>query len=169
MTSTVNMSHNATKKPRNINQMAAYIVLIGLAVAGAWSVNSIGINIPTLLQSADNAVNFVSHMFPLDFPPIGELTAMIVETLAIVFFGHRVGSRAFCSCFPLGSAADQPEYRGALALTCLYCVDARHPRPDFGYLIPPRLRSGVARRHLGHGAALHRHDRQAVFRCYRRA
>src|SRR5699024_2478442 len=85
MTSTVNMSHNTTKKPRNINQMAAYIVLIGLAAAGAWSVNSIGINIPTLLQSADNAVNFVSHMFPLDFPPIGELTAMIVETLAIVF------------------------------------------------------------------------------------
>ncbi|AQS73155.1 phosphonate ABC transporter, permease protein PhnE [Corynebacterium ammoniagenes] len=85
MTSTVNMSHNATKKPRNINQMAAYIVLIGLAVAGAWSVNSIGINIPTLLQSADNAVNFVSRMFPLNFPPIGELTSMIVETLAIVF------------------------------------------------------------------------------------
>lgn len=73
------------KKPRNYNSIAATAVLILLAAIGAWSVNSIGINLVTISESADNAVNFVSRMFPLEFPPMGELLSLIAETLAIVF------------------------------------------------------------------------------------
>lgn len=70
----------ATKAPR-----IAYLVMLLLLVIGAWSTHSIGINIATLADSADNAVNFMSRMFPLDFPPVDELVSMIAETLGIVF------------------------------------------------------------------------------------
>lgn len=72
-------------KPRNYNSLAAICVLILLGTIGAWSVNSIGINLVTISESADNAVAFLARMFPLDFPPAGELFNMIAETLAIVF------------------------------------------------------------------------------------
>lgn len=72
-------------KPRNYNSIAATAVLVLLAAIGAWSVNSIGINLVTISESADNAANFVSRMFPLEFPPMAELLSLIGETLAIVF------------------------------------------------------------------------------------
>lgn len=72
-------------KPRNYNSIAATAVLVLLAAIGAWSVNSIGINLVTISESADNAANFVSRMFPLEFPPMAELLSLISETLAIVF------------------------------------------------------------------------------------
>lgn len=74
-----------TRRPVDINRWAATLVLILLAVLGAWSVQSIGINIATLAQSADNAQAFIARMFPLDFPPVAELASMIFESLAIVF------------------------------------------------------------------------------------
>ena len=85
MTTTANSRPAAPQKRRSYNQIAAHVVLIGLTVLGAWSVYSIGISVGTLVQSADNAANFISRMFPLDFPPIGELAWMIAETLGIVF------------------------------------------------------------------------------------
>ena len=85
MTSSLKVSPKPTQKSRSLNQSAAYVVLLGLAAVGAWSVNAIGINIATLARSADNAANFISRMFPLDFPPLGQLAGMIAETLAIVF------------------------------------------------------------------------------------
>lgn len=69
----------------SVNSMAATVVLIGLVVAGAWSINALGINAATILNSFDNAVNFAQRMFPLDFPPLGETLSLIAETLAIVF------------------------------------------------------------------------------------
>ena len=69
----------------SLNNMAAVIVLLLLFVGGVWSINSLGINVGTLVNSFDNAVNFVGRMFPLDFPPVAETAALIVETLAIVF------------------------------------------------------------------------------------
>src|SRR5699024_10133930 len=85
MTSSLKVSPKPTQKSRSLNQSAAYVVLLGLAAVGAWSVNAIGINIAALARSADNAANFISRMFPLDFPPLGQLAGMIAETLAIVF------------------------------------------------------------------------------------
>src|SRR5699024_554367 len=54
------------------NSAVAVIVLIGLAVAGAWSVWSLGIDIATIASSFDNAVGFLSRIVPLDFPAFGE-------------------------------------------------------------------------------------------------
>ncbi|MCG7245039.1 phosphonate ABC transporter, permease protein PhnE [Corynebacterium sp. ACRPX] len=75
----------AENKPHNYNSIAATAVLILLAAVGAWSVNSIGINLVTISESADNAASFVARMFPLEFPPMAELLSLIGETLAIVF------------------------------------------------------------------------------------
>lgn len=73
-------------RPRSsFSGVAAGLVLFLLCAAGIWSIDSLGINIPTLVNSFDNAVNFIGRMFPLDFPPLGESVALIVETLAIVF------------------------------------------------------------------------------------
>lgn len=74
------------RRPRpSGNSAVAVIVLIGLAVAGAWSVWSLGIDIATIASSFDNAVGFFSRIVPLDFPAFGETVSLVVETLAIVF------------------------------------------------------------------------------------
>ena len=75
----------SSKTTRNFNSTAAIIVLAALSFIGAWSVQSIGISLSTLADSLDNATAFLSRMFPLDFPPIGDLLSMVLETLAIVF------------------------------------------------------------------------------------
>ncbi|MDO5032712.1 phosphonate ABC transporter, permease protein PhnE [Corynebacterium sp.] len=71
--------------PRNIQGTAAALVLIALTVCGAWSVQSIGISVETLVESGDNAAAFIARMFPLEFPPFAELAGLVIETLAIVF------------------------------------------------------------------------------------
>ncbi|WIM70282.1 phosphonate ABC transporter, permease protein PhnE [Corynebacterium suedekumii] len=69
----------------SLNSTAAAVVLLGIVVAGAWSVSEIGISVRTIADSFDNAVNFIGRTLPLDFPPLGETVALVVETLAIVF------------------------------------------------------------------------------------
>ena len=69
----------------SLNSTAAAVVLLGIVVAGAWSVSEIGISVRTIADSFDNAVNFIGRTLPLDFPPLGEAVALVVETLAIVF------------------------------------------------------------------------------------
>ncbi|WP_257160291.1 phosphonate ABC transporter, permease protein PhnE [Corynebacterium cystitidis] len=73
------------RPPRDWNAIAAGIVGVLLIVAGFWSIAELGINASTIVNSFDNAVNFVGRMFPLDFPPLGETVGLILETLAIVF------------------------------------------------------------------------------------
>lgn len=52
--------------------------------AAVWSVVALEINIASIVNSLDNAANFLSRIFPLDFPPLGELLVMTGQTLAIV-------------------------------------------------------------------------------------
>lgn len=78
-------------RPRpSTSHVVASCALIALAVLGAWSVTSIGINVGTLIDSADNAGAFLSRMVPLNFPEFGELVKLIVETLSIVFLATAV-------------------------------------------------------------------------------
>ena len=42
------------------------------------------INVATFIDSGRNAVDFAGRMFPLDFPPLGELLTLCGQTLAIV-------------------------------------------------------------------------------------
>lgn len=78
-------------RPRpSASRVVASCSLIALVVVGAWSVASIGINVGTLVESADNAGAFLSRMVPLNFPEFGELVKLIVETLSIVFLATVV-------------------------------------------------------------------------------
>lgn len=63
----------------------ATLVGIALVAAGFWSLIDLGFEPATLWESVDNARNFISRIFPLDFPPVGETAALVAETLAIVF------------------------------------------------------------------------------------
>ncbi|QBJ96445.1 phosphonate ABC transporter, permease protein PhnE [Rhodococcus sp. ABRD24] len=60
------------------------VVLAGWLAASLWSVAALKINVATFADSIGNAVDFVSRIFPLDFPPLGELARMTGQTLAIV-------------------------------------------------------------------------------------
>ncbi|AMA00765.1 phosphonate ABC transporter, permease protein PhnE [Corynebacterium glutamicum] len=73
------------KKKTSLESIIAGVVLVALLVGGIWSVNSLGINIGTIINSFENASAFVGRMFPLDFPPVMETLGLIFETLAIVF------------------------------------------------------------------------------------
>ncbi|EGV40360.1 phosphonate ABC transporter, permease protein PhnE [Corynebacterium glutamicum] len=73
------------KKKTSLESIIAGVVLVALLVGGIWSVNSLGINIGTIINSFENASAFVGRMFPLDFPPVMDTLGLIFETLAIVF------------------------------------------------------------------------------------
>lgn len=89
--STALAERRKVQRPRpSTLHVAASCALIALAVVGAWSVTSIGINVGTLIDSADNAGAFISRMVPLNFPEFGELVKLIVETLSIVFLATAV-------------------------------------------------------------------------------
>lgn len=66
------------------NRIAAWSALVVVLGAAIWSVAALEINVASMVRSLDNAADFVSRMFPLDFPPLGELLVMTGQTLAIV-------------------------------------------------------------------------------------
>ncbi|WP_422331434.1 phosphonate ABC transporter, permease protein PhnE [Rhodococcus sp. (in: high G+C Gram-positive bacteria)] len=67
--------------PTSIGVVAVLVVWL---LASVWSIASLKINVATFVDGIGNATDFVSRMFPLDFPPIGEILAMTGQTLAIV-------------------------------------------------------------------------------------
>lgn len=93
----------------SVNNMAAGAVFAGLLIAGAWSINSLGINVATIADSFSNAVDFGRRMFPLDFPPLGETLSLIGETLAIVFLATLL---SVVLSIPISLAAARPTTRG---------------------------------------------------------
>ena len=106
------MSVLTPARPRTSSQTAAATaVLLSLAAAGAWSLQSLGVNVTTILSSLDNAAVFVRRMFPLDFPPPGETVGVITETLAIVFLATAL---SVVLSIPVALAAAQPTTRGKL-------------------------------------------------------
>src|SRR5699024_1660277 len=64
--------------------VAAWVVMLGLLGMGVWSFIGLGIGPQALITGFENATDFVSRMFPLDFPPVSELVSLTLETLAIV-------------------------------------------------------------------------------------
>lgn len=103
----------APKRPApSINTSLVTFVMALLALAGAWSVSEIGINVATIVDSADNAVSFVQRMFPLDFPSAGELISMVAETFAIVFLATFL---AVIISLPISVAAAQATARGRMS------------------------------------------------------
>lgn len=79
-----NSTPRRTLAPPKLNSAVATLAVLAMMVAGVWSLIELRINIATLIDSLDNAANFVSRMLPLDFPPPAEILALVGETLAIV-------------------------------------------------------------------------------------
>lgn len=79
-------SPSLPKRPApQLNTVAVTLTCFALLAFGVWSLIDLRINIASLIDSVDNAVDFVSRTVPLDFPPIGETAQLVGETLAIVF------------------------------------------------------------------------------------
>lgn len=98
------------RRPRPpVSTIAATAVLAGLALAGAWSVWSLGISVGTILGSVDNAIGFFARIFPLDFPPLGETLSLVFETLAIVFLATLL---SVVLSIPVSLAAARPTRMG---------------------------------------------------------
>lgn len=64
--------------------IAVWVVMLGLLAASVWSFAALGIDVSTLADSIEDAVDFTGRLLPLDFPPALEIAAMTLETLAIV-------------------------------------------------------------------------------------
>ncbi|WP_326834317.1 phosphonate ABC transporter, permease protein PhnE [Amycolatopsis rhabdoformis] len=77
------MAQRTLARPR-AGGTAAWLVLAAIVAVGIWAVTDLKINLATFVDSADNAVDFAGRMFPLDFPPVGELLELCGKTLAIV-------------------------------------------------------------------------------------
>ncbi|MDV8002286.1 phosphonate ABC transporter, permease protein PhnE [Rhodococcus sp. IEGM 1408] len=79
------LSPSTPTRPRpSLNGTAVGLFLTALLAAAVWSTIDLRINVASILDSLSNAADFVSRMFPLDFPPAVELALLIAETLAIV-------------------------------------------------------------------------------------
>lgn len=65
-----------------VNEYVAKTVLVLLAVAAVWSLVDLGFTPSKLFTGFEKSVDFVKRMFPLDFPPVGEIFALTVQTLA---------------------------------------------------------------------------------------
>lgn len=64
--------------------ITATIILLGLLAAAIWSMIDLRINVASLADSWSNAVDFAERVFPLDWPPLGEMVELVVTTLSIV-------------------------------------------------------------------------------------
>ncbi|KAA9160263.1 phosphonate ABC transporter, permease protein PhnE [Amycolatopsis acidicola] len=62
----------------------ATLVILGLLATGCWALADLKINVATVADSFSNATKFARRMFPLDFPPLGELLGLAGQTMAIV-------------------------------------------------------------------------------------
>lgn len=64
--------------------IAVWVVMLGLLAASVWSLIDLDFSPETFARGFQFAADFVSRMFPLVFPPIGELVSLTLETLSIV-------------------------------------------------------------------------------------
>lgn len=81
------------KRPTaSLNTIAVWVTMLGLLVASIWSFFDLGFSIQTIATGFGNAVDFLSRMFPLNFPPIAELMALTIQTLSIVAIATLVAT-----------------------------------------------------------------------------
>lgn len=64
--------------------VAVWAVMLALLSASVWALADLDFSPDVFARGFAFAADFVSRMFPLDFPPIPELLSLTLETLAIV-------------------------------------------------------------------------------------
>lgn len=67
-----------------LRTVAVWLVMLGLLAASVWSFLALDFSVATFATGLLYAGDFVSRMFPLEFPPLPELVALTGETLGIV-------------------------------------------------------------------------------------
>lgn len=92
-----------------VQSLAAPAVLLGLLAASVWAFSDLKINVATFVDGAGNAARFAQRVFPLDFPPIGELLALCAQTLGIVLLATLLSALL---SLPLAVLAAQPTTLG---------------------------------------------------------
>jgi len=58
--------------------------MLALLAASIWSLVDLDFSFATFARGFDFAADFISRMFPLQFPPLSELVSLTLQTLAIV-------------------------------------------------------------------------------------
>lgn len=71
-------------RPPSPGSSAVWLVLVALLAASVWAFVDLRINVATFVDGTRNAVAFAERVFPLDFPPLGEVLLLCGQTLAIV-------------------------------------------------------------------------------------
>lgn len=73
------------RKPApRVQTVAVWVVMLGLLAASIWAFVGLDFSIEVFVRGFDFAADFISRMFPLEFPPVPELLSLTLETLAIV-------------------------------------------------------------------------------------
>ncbi|WP_460958975.1 phosphonate ABC transporter, permease protein PhnE [Parasphingorhabdus pacifica] len=85
--------------PRTVLVVATLLALVGF---GIWSLVDLRINIATVVDSYGNAAGFVRRVWPLEFPPLAEVTRQVGMTLSVVLLATLL---AVVLSIPLAVAA----------------------------------------------------------------
>lgn len=112
------------QRPRpSTNRIAACSALLLVLAAAIWSVAALEINVASMVRSLDNAGRFVQRMFPLEFPPLGELLVMTGQTLAIVVLATvlAVVLSLPVAIFAASNTTSGPVMRGAARTIIVVC------------------------------------------------
>ncbi|WP_229054656.1 ABC transporter permease subunit [Aeromicrobium sp. Leaf350] len=77
----------APRKPFSVERLAASLTFMALLVLSAIALRNVGISVPDMIASWDNAENFFGRVGGLSFPEAGELLGLIGLTLGLVLTG----------------------------------------------------------------------------------
>lgn len=77
----------APKRRASPERISATVTLVILVVLSLQALKGIGISLPAMLESADNAERFFARVGGVRFPPLGELLQLTVLTVGLVLCG----------------------------------------------------------------------------------
>lgn len=81
------LAARAPKRPLSPERIAAGLTLAALVVASVFALNSLGISLPSMLESWGNAERFFARVGTIEFPEPLELVQLTALTLGIVITG----------------------------------------------------------------------------------
>jgi len=117
------MTVRTLARPRT-GSVAGTLALLALLALAAWAFADLRINVATLADSASNAVDFAGRMFPLDFPPAGELLRLTGQTMSIVVCATLL-SVVISVVLAVPAAGNTTPHRGARFTSRALIVAAR--------------------------------------------
>ncbi|MHA6800109.1 phosphonate ABC transporter, permease protein PhnE [Bounagaea algeriensis] len=96
----------------NPRRVLALLAAFALVLTAVWATVDLRLNIATVVDSADNAADFLSRTLPLDFPPVAQLLSSIGTTLAIVICATLLAALLSVPIAVLGASNTAPHVLG---------------------------------------------------------